>query len=46
MAAAEFGLEGFMVSNFGFQVLTQAFRASGSLFSVYGLKTHTQKHKK
>ena len=45
MAEASVEIEGFMVSSVGCPVLLRALWASGSLFSIIGLKTHTQKHK-
>ena len=42
--ASAFGIEGFMVNSVICRVLCQAFRASGSLFSIFGLK-HTESQK-
>ena len=45
MASEAFGIERFMVSSSGRRFLCQAFRASDSLFLIFGLQKETQKHK-
>ena len=45
MVEAAVGIGGFFVCSFRCRFICRAFRASGSLFLIFGLKTNTQKHK-